>query len=226
MRLFAGLICFLFLTSCSLQSSSETHLQSAKENVLAMKEKQLNREVRLVFSQKLDQSSYPFKVRVKKDGKVSELEGRQFYEDWSLQNRHTNQIRLEKKNRQVFIYYSNQKETLSLTQAGLVSPRDHLILIRDMAQNIRELSAIRVHGKKAVLAEVKINEEKLAQRLKGRISSPHELNAFSGISNKVKVIYLLSYIPASKELLRLRVKINSPDSLQYQEITYDFASSS
>lgn len=212
MRFLTGLICIFLLVSCSVQMPRE-QASNGKERVEQWKQ---------VIADKMNERQFPFIAKVTRDRKVEEFAGLQILSDWSLKDKQ-NKLVMEKKGKEVFLHYSGQTEKMSPQQAGLVSPKDHLMLMKESGIAHRILPSVTFQGKKAVRVEIMINPKKLANQMKSRLNTPNPNALMQVLAEKWKVVYQVVYRPESKKLLLIRVQIRASSTSQPQEIIYQFS---
>ncbi len=214
MRFLPGIICFFLLVSCSVQMPHE-QISDRKEKIRVDEWKQ-------VLSSKMGEKQFSFMVKVTGDRKVEEFTGFQLLSDWSLRDKQ-NKLVMRKKGKEVVVYYSGRMEKMTPAQAGLVSPKDHLMLLKESGIVHRKLPPITIQGKKADRVEIMISPEKLADQMKSRLNAPNPNELMQVLASKWKVVYQVAFLPESKKLLLLRVQIKAPDNSRPQEIIYQFS---
>jgi outer membrane biogenesis lipoprotein LolB len=214
MRFLIGLISFFLLVSCSGQMP--------REQASNGKEKKRVEQWKQVLVQKMNERQFRFIEKVTRDKKVEEFTGVQYLSDWSLKDKQ-NKLVMEKKGKEVFLHYSGRTEKMTPTQAGLVSPKDHLMLMKESGIIHRILPSVTFQGKKAVRVEIMISPEKLANQMKSRLNTSNPNALMQVFAKKWKVVYQVVFHPESKKLLLIRVQIRASSTSQPQEIIYQFS---
>ncbi|SEN29667.1 hypothetical protein [Lihuaxuella thermophila] len=215
MRFLTGLICFFLLVSCSVQVTREQAAGGTKEiRVDQWKE---------VVAHKMNERQFPFTLKVRNDKRMKEFTGLQLSSDWSLKDQRKKLV-MEKKGQEVSLHYSGRTEKMTSGQAGLVSPRDHLMLMHDSGIFQRMLPPITFLGKKAARVEIKIDPKTLANQMKKRLNTTNpKARIMQDFAEKTKVVYQVVFYPESKKLLLLRVVIRASPRSPAQEIIYKFS---
>lgn len=216
MRKLWWLFALIFLLlGCSVHTESSptgtvSDQTSLRENLNQIVKRQLDRKP-LSFSIILeDHSDYRF---------VGEQKGA----DWTLKSEGTDEpIELTKKGDQIELVQSENREKLSPRQLGLISPRDHLILLQEAAGRIKPIPAPEegIEGMEIVLDKGKIGQ--IVEQQMGSQDTAREiaLNA----SRKIQVRYHLWYRTRDRELTRMEIHLDStnPSSDLEKHVRYIF----
>lgn len=222
MRIWICMVGLILLVSCSPQKHTSVPAapQAVKAEQESLKQLAIFREM---IKHKMKESPYVFTIQIQEKKKVSRFQGEQRQEDWILKDEKGQKVLMEKKGTQVFIYHMSKKETMTPDQAGNVSPKDHLQLVYDLADQIRELPPTTIAGRKAEQLEVTLDQSKLAKKLKNRFLSPEAAAWMPAYSDKIQVVYRFAHDPETEKLLQFQMKIHVPESIEGQQgVTYDF----
>jgi len=215
MRNLWWLLAFVFLLGCSVHTdqspnTSSDHETSLRESLDRIVNRQLARE-HFSFSIILeDHSDYRF---------VGEQTGA----DWTLKSQGSGEpIEVKKKGNRIELTQEKTTEKLSERQFGLISPRDHLILLQEAAGRVKALPARDqgIHGMEIDLDKGKIGqivEQQMGSRKAGREIAQHA-------SRKLQVRYRLWYRIDNQELTRMEIHVDStnPSPDQEKRIRYIF----
>nr|MBO2496450.1 hypothetical protein [Bacillota bacterium] len=161
-------------------------------------------------------------------GEPSDLRfvGEQKGADWTLKSEGTDEpIEVTKKGDQIELVRSENRETLSERQFGLISPRDHLLLLREAAGRITTLPSREqgIEGMEIVLDREKIG--KIVEKQMGSQKAAREI-ALSA-SRKIRVLYRLWYRSGDGELVRMEIRLDTihPSPDRKKQIRYIFRTS-
>ena len=134
--------------------------------------------------------------------------GEQRGADWTLKSEGAGEpIQVQKKGDEIELTQRKNKETLSEQQFGLISPRDHLILLQEAAGRMNPLSAgdPEVEG-----MEVVLDRERIGQIVEEQMGSQKAARDIAEqASRKIRVRYLLWYRAEDRELTRMEIHLDS-----------------
>ncbi|MFC7440568.1 hypothetical protein [Laceyella putida] len=212
-RIMSCLACFL-LVAC--QANPFAAHPTAKEKA-ASEQAELVKKARQVINQQLHKKEYPFQMMVDPMRGKRRFLGKQAGEDWSLKELPSRELVMQRKEERIYAYHRSKTEVMTTWQAGLVSPRDHLAFVLEMAKSYRKGPSIQVNGQKADVIEVDIDEGKLLDKIKQTLFH----DAAIALPDKMKVAYKLAVVRPHR-LVRVTLLIQAPDREQVQQLTYEF----
>lgn len=161
-----------------------------------------------LVTKELQKRDCKFVLIQKANHKQNIFAGQQNGMDWILQHK-SKPFRIEKRGNNVFTSINKNKETLSTDQFGIISPLEHLELVRASGDTIYRLPITTLNKKEVNHVTVTINEQKLAHILKNRFKMSHAPDLSTYLSGKVQVTYDLYYSLETRELLKFSTKIRS-----------------
>jgi hypothetical protein len=197
-------VCSLFLL-IACQSLPVDHSKVEKEN----KKNYLLQ----ILDKKMKQEAYSFIIKTTRDQFHGKLNG----ENWEIKKE--NHFSLEKKENKIQLKKGTESEELLVDQLGLISPRDHFLLVKEAGKLIHQPENISWEKKQAKKLNVPINHEKLSERLKKRFLSNKPVIQ---LSEKVKVVYQFIYIPDTYDLKQMSIRLQTVQG-SVQEVTYLFS---
>jgi hypothetical protein len=188
---------FLFLlgfcTSGQSLNTEKTHIQ-------------LKREFQQVLMKQIEKADYHFLLIGKMKNKKYEFMGHQLRNDWSLKHKQNNNFYIEKKAENITMIIDKEKETMTTKQFGIISPLDHLLLVRETGSNIAFLNTTSIKNQKVNHVKINIDQKKLVVKLKRRFMSPYiDLSRY--FSGKYQVVYHFYFEPTSRNLIMLKTNI-------------------
>ncbi|RAL20844.1 hypothetical protein [Thermoflavimicrobium daqui] len=171
-----------------------------------------------MLKKKMEQMHYPFRIQAKQDRFI----GKASKEDWYVKKIGSPKIQIEKKGKQITIYKDRESEVLNEEQLGIVSPRDHLLLMEEVGE-IQHKSVHNISWEKKMARQVRvdIDEKKLSQKIKKRFSSDQHTQFFPKLSDQVRVVYHLIYLIDTQTLKQMKIHIQPKNGMK-QEIIYSF----
>lgn len=212
MRGFMILFLLFFMTACNLNATVESpKVDKAKKD---HSEAQLLKKMKTWTDQQLAKDKFSFTLEVGAEQK-NIYKGQQTGEDWSLEGE--NQIRIIKKGDKIHLSSKGKKETLTADQFGLLSPRDHLLLIGGEG-NIEKITMNQKEALQIELSNQAVSE-KLQQRLGDHFANSHIAER---VAEQNRILYELEYWPQNKQLRQMKVRIILQDENSEEEILYHF----
>ncbi|EGK13883.1 hypothetical protein HMPREF9374_0515 [Desmospora sp. 8437] len=151
----------------------------------------------------LHQSHYPFTLSVP----PLRFDGQQQGEDWLLESREPvggKRIRVRKEGDTLFLTRGEQAEKLKTRQFGLLSPRDHLLLVKSTVLRIQPLPE---NQKGSIGAQAVLSSEEIGDRLGEWMGEAFEQGPANQASRKFRIRYQLWYRPDQEGLSVLRMEI-------------------
>jgi hypothetical protein len=211
MRKMAGcLVCALMLMGC--QTDFVADQPTVKEKKVLAQEK-LAQTARQVIQGWLKKKEYPFQLEIM-SGK-RRFTGKQVADNWSLKDAVSHKLVMRRNGEHIYAYHDNRTELMTVKQAGLVSPRDHLSFVLSVAGKFRKGPVEWVDGQRVDVIEVDIDNGKLLDKLKQALFS----NEAVQLPVNMAVTYKLA-VQDSRRLTRVTLIIREPDRGQVQQLTY------
>ncbi|PTX59948.1 hypothetical protein C8P63_11093 [Melghirimyces profundicolus] len=136
-----------------------------------------------------------------------EFTGQQKGENWSLQSKHETEkpVRVVKKGNTITLTHGDQTEKLKTRQFGLLSPRDHLELVKASVLRVKLLPPDPKDGTKGMKAV--LSSEEIGDKLGHWMGHSFESGAAFQASRKFRVVYRFRYHPREEGLDRLTLRI-------------------
>jgi hypothetical protein len=200
-----SLFTFIFLGACS-GTYLEHSVHSGHQDQQMME----------AINRKLKESAYSYRLTVKQSGQVQIFTGKQQGENWVI-HEPKQKLEMERKGDRIWIHFAGKQEEMSTKQAGLVSPRDHLLLIKEIAKAFHPLKAENNYRR----YRVEIDQHKWLQKLKQRLYTKEETPLFD-LSEKMRVDYQLLFSENGTKLKRVTLTIEGYDPDREQVLTYSF----
>ncbi|GGA38449.1 hypothetical protein GCM10007416_09200 [Kroppenstedtia guangzhouensis] len=151
----------------------------------------------------LNQSRYPFTLSVHS----LRFNGKQQGVNWFLESQDPDgekRIRIRKEGNTIFLSRGKQAEKLKTRQFGLLSPRDHLLLIKSTVLRIQPLP----ENKKGLIGvQAVLSSEEIGDRLGAWMGEGFEQGAANQASRKFRIRYHMWYRPNQDGLSILRMGI-------------------
>lgn len=174
------------------------------------------------IEKQLRKENYHFTIITQKG---SIFKGEQEGKDWHLESRSKKEpsIELKKKGERIQLSRQDQSEQLDQRQFGLISPRDHLLLVKESVMRTKRIPGTnRLEGYEAVL-----NSEELGDRLGYWMGAEYNHDgAANKASRKFRLRYRMWFDQASKDLARFQIQIIphqvSKDTKDTEELIYHF----
>lgn len=206
------LFLLFFLSSCNLNATVENPKEEQVKEEHS--EAQLMKKMKTWTDSQLAKDKFSFTLEVGAEQK-NIYKGQQIGEDWYLEGE--NQIRIKKKGDKIHLSSKGKKETLTTDQFGLLSPRDHLLLIRGEG-NIEKITM----NQKKVL-QVELSNQVLTEKLQQRLGD-HFANSYIAerVAEQNRILYELEYWPQNKQLRQMKVRLIMHDGSSEEEILYYF----
>ena len=207
-RLSLSLVLLLFLGACSPGHSSQLNTTKIQLQHVVTKELQKTNRKFILFQKMKD--------------KENVFLGKQHGENWVLRHK-TKPFQIEKKGNKVVMNNNKNKEILSADQFGIISPLEHLSLLRDRENLIKKLPRTKINKKTVDHITLTVNEKTLARILKDRLTVSRSTDISPYLSGKVQVTYDLYYLPKTDELVKFETKISAKgDKEESCDLTYLF----
>ena len=211
MRKLCLLLTLIFLFGCSVSKEPSTldpgSDQTLRENLNQIVDQQLSRE-HFSFSIILEDHEYRF---------VGEQKGT----DWTLRSEGAEEpIKVKKRGDKIELIQREKKEKLSERQFGLLSPRDHLILLQESAGRVKGFP-VRDQGVQGM--EIILDREKIGQIVKQQMGDQKTAQEIANrASRNIQVRYQLWYRTGDKELTRMEIHLDSVNPYPETQIRYIF----
>jgi hypothetical protein len=215
MKVLVALFGFIFLISCPGFSMHSPPPPKPKAEQSQLKQIALE-----MIQQKLTEKDYVYQLTIQQQNRISLFSGKQSGLDWMIEDP-KQKIKMERKGEQIFADYAGKKEEMTVKQAGLVSPKDHLAWIKEMAESFQPLADTSVNGEPVKQIEVKIDKSKLVGQLRQRVNARKD-SPFFLLHTKMEIFYRLAYSAKNHKLLRMTLVILPENPVQKQELTYIF----
>ena len=182
-------------------------------------EKKLRSHLFRHIDAQVQQSHYPFTLSVP----PMRLEGQQQGKDWLLESQDSDgkeRIRVRKEGSDIFLVRGKQKEKLTARQFGLLSPRDHLLLVKSSGLQIEPLSK----NKRGLIGvRVVLSSEEIGDRLGKWIGSTFDQGSANQASRKFRIRYQLWYPPHQEGISILKLEIHPQAKDQpHEKMVYRF----
>lgn len=210
-KIMSGCLVCLLLVAC--QASPFAVHPTVREKERAEQAK-LAQQVRHLIILQLQKREYSFQMMAPPSKRC--FRGSQVGEDWTIKECPSRKLVMQRKEKRVHVYHDSKTEVLTLRQAGLVSPRDHLSFVLEMAKSYRIGPSIQVNHQPADVIEVDIDEKRLLDKIKQTLF----LEDTVAMPDKIKVGYKLAIAKPNK-LVQLTLLIQSQDRDHVQQLTYD-----
>ncbi|TCW41534.1 hypothetical protein [Laceyella sacchari] len=211
MRKMAGcLVCALMLMGC--QTDFVADQPTVKEKKVLAQEK-LAQTARQVIQGWLKKKEYSFQLELM-SGK-RRFTGKQVADNWSLKDAASQKLVMRRNGEHIYAYHDSGTEMMTVKQAGLVSPRDHLSFVLSVAGKFRQGTAEWVNGRRVDVIEVDIDNGKLLDKLKQALFS----NETVRLPVNMAVTYKLA-VQDARQLTKVTLIIREPDRGQVQQLTY------
>ncbi|MGI6127056.1 MAG: hypothetical protein ACOYEF_08830 [Planifilum sp.] len=207
----------IFLFGCSA-GTEQPSTASGSDRQAELRER-LDR----VVDQQLAREHFSFSI-ILEDHSKYRFVGEQRGADWTLKSEGAGEpIQVQKKGDEIELTQRKNKETLSEQQFGLISPRDHLILLQEAAGRVNPLSAgdPEVEGMEVVLDRERIGQ--IVEEQMGFQKAARDIAEQA--SRKIRVRYLLWYRAEDRELTRMEIHLDSiqdPSPAPEKHIRYIF----
>ena len=200
MRKLLWLVAIIFLFGCSLNTAPSS--SGKAPDPMSLRE-ELNR----IVNRQISRDPFSFSIILGGDPGYRFV-GVQKGTDWTLKSEGTGEpIKLTKKGSEIELVLSKNTEKLSERQFGLISPRDHLLLLQEAADRIKPVSSgdPNIQGMEITLDKNKIGQ--IVEQQMGSREAAREIARHA--SQKIQVRYLLWYRTDNRELTRMEIHLDS-----------------
>lgn len=191
-----SLLLFIFLGVCSGDYLDHT----GRSDHQAVQEREDQRVISAI-NRKLKESAYSYRLTVKQSGQVRAFTGQQQGENWMIQESEK-KLKMERKGNHILIHVAGKEEEMTAKQAGVISPRDHLQLIKEIAKSY--------HPVNGGAFNVEIDQHKWLEKLKERLYLEEETPLFA-LSEKMQVNYRLLLAQNGTKLKKITLTIKGYD---------------
>lgn len=168
----------------------------------------------------LQQPRYPFTLLIRH----FQFEGMQEGKDWSLESRNgdrkKSRIRVVKKGETISLTRGKQTEKMNTRQFGVLSPRDHLLLVKSAVLHVQPLPE---RQKDWTGMEAVLSSEEIGDQLGEWMGESFEQGPANQASRKFRVRYRFWFHSDQKGLSHLNIKILPlHKDLPREEMVYRF----
>ncbi|QKG84382.1 hypothetical protein GXN76_07755 [Kroppenstedtia pulmonis] len=212
----------LIAVACSSSQTTGSHQSTVSREEKKMAPRSVTHKMMKGIEKQLRKENYHFTIITQKG---SIFKGEQEGKDWHLESRSKKEpsIELKKKGERIQLSRQDQSEQLDQRQFGLISPRDHLLLVKESVMRTKRIPGTnRLEGYEAVL-----NSEELGDRLGYWMGAEYNHDgAANKASRKFRLRYRMWFDQASKDLARFQIQIIphqvSKDTKDTEELIYHF----
>jgi hypothetical protein len=166
------------------------------------------------------QKCYPFTLQIP-GSHLPILKGSQMGTNWMLRDESGNTM-LKRDGSQISSHIGKHDEVMTVEQAGVISPEDHLNLIREMAGSIRKLGERGEGAGRLWEVEVTIDPARLEKRILSRFTKQESKGIGFHIGQQMDVRYRLFVYPQTHELKRMALEIGALGHSTQTVLIYDF----
>ncbi|OYD09664.1 hypothetical protein [Paludifilum halophilum] len=201
------LIPMMMTSACDLSASEKKSAPPTTEKTKApVSQEDAQQKVMEGIDRRLNREKYPFQL-IMKDGSV--LEGKQEGTDWSLESQSGESPKIEvvKKGDQIKLTLGKKVEQLNRRQFGLLSPRDHLLLVKESILRVRKLPDQTIHDKKVKGFQVDLSSEDIGDKLGDWMGKAFSKGAANRASRKFRLRYQFWFEAENRELAQLNIRI-------------------
>ncbi|SMO43435.1 hypothetical protein [Melghirimyces algeriensis] len=204
----------IIVSGCARQDFSASTQEKQGEET-SVKEKMLRSRLLQAIDAQLEREDYPFSIYVDQ----ALFKGQQKGDNWSIQSTSSpdqdKAIHIVKKGKVIRLTWGGQTEKLKDRQLGLLSPKDHLLLVKSSILRVHPLG--KENGLKAVLSS-----EKIGDQLGQWMGEAFKQGVANQASRKFRVHYLFYVDPAQGGLDRFTIQIipssktESAETIEYR----------
>ncbi|MFC4078036.1 hypothetical protein [Salinithrix halophila] len=171
--------------------------------------------------QQLKVKQYPFFLVL--NGKAR-FKGEQRGEDWRLYSDPSEEkrISIEKKGSVILLSRGKKKETLRDRQFGLLSPRDHLLLLKESVTWTKRLPDRQTKTGTLKGIETQLDSGVLGKKLGDWMGRAFDDGAATKASRKFRLRYRIWYHPETEKTAELTIRIIPLQGTKVQTLHYRF----
>lgn len=152
------------------------------------------------------QKEYEFALQIKTDQQTVQYEGKQAGENWVITDAKGKKV-MERKDKKVWAYHLENKEEMTVKQAGLVSPKDHLIFLKKVLGKVEYIQKWKSPTQKK--AKVIVDPYKLSDQFKTRLNTESNASLFP-VYEDFHIYYELIYSDSPEKQLE-QIILNMSD---------------
>ncbi|MBA4602602.1 hypothetical protein [Thermoactinomyces mirandus] len=151
------------------------------------------------------QKAYEFALEIRNGQQISHYKGKQVGENWVITDARGKKV-MERKDKKVWAYHLKNKEEMTLRQAGLVSPRDHLFFLKKVLGKVEYIQKSKNYGQ--MKAKVTVDPDKFAEQFRQRLNIEANIPSFP-VYEEINIYYELVYSDSQDKKLQ-QIILNMP----------------
>lgn len=161
------------------------------------------------------QKEYEFALQIRTDQETVQFEGKQAGENWVITDAKGKKV-MERKNEKVWAYHLENKEEMTVNQAGLVSPKDHLFFLKKVLGKVEYIQKWKSSTQKK--AKITVDPYKLSDQFKTRLNTSNA--ALFPVYEDFDIYYELIYSDSPDKQLKQIILNMSDEGKAAQTLIY------
>ncbi len=196
-------VCLFFLLSMFFLCAGCSEPKANEPTSAEKKQQQMMQQIHELLKNN-EQKEYGFALKIKGDQQTVCYQGKQIGEDWVITNAKGKKV-MERKNEKVWAYHLENKEEMTVKQAGLVSPKDHLFFLKKV---FGKMEIQKLKSSKQIKAIVTVDPYKFFDQFNQRLNAESNAQLFS-VDEDFHIYYELIYSDSSDNNLK-QIILNMP----------------
>ncbi|MGA8942478.1 MAG: hypothetical protein WB502_07135 [Thermoactinomyces sp.] len=153
------------------------------------------------------QKEYKFALKISTDkNSVRYYQGKQDGENWVISDTSGKKV-MERKDKKVWAYHSGNKEEMTVNQAGLVSPKDHLLFLQKVLGKVEFIRKMESPVQKK--ARVTVDPHKFSEQFRKRLNINSNTSPLP-VYKDYHIYYELIYLESPNKQLK-QIILNMPE---------------